>query len=246
MNARQTPPAPAPGGSTSRDGARGSRGPLSGSIAAAAAGRAISAALVIAGGVAALGCGGSPSAPRFDDVFYLHGGGLIDKNASYEVYFDKLNIDASAQTPRYVGVGVLEGDVRFSRPIDWYVRSADYTPEQRFISYQSPRQFLFSIYERVDHPEDSWADVLRRYEADLRDQGAQILAGRVPVASSNAQGRSYLLKTTVAAKPPYQSFSHEVLLRSERRLLLVQVVHSENTDTIADEMTTALKSILVY
>jgi hypothetical protein len=196
--------------------------------------------------LAGVGCGGSPNAPRFDEVFYLHGGGQIDKNASYEVYFDKLNIDASAQQPRYVGVGVLEGDVRLSRPIDWYVRGADYTPESRFISYQSPRQFLFSIYERIDHPEDSWADVLRRFEGDLREQGAQILASRVPVASANAQGRSYLLKTTVAAKPPYQSFSHEILLRSERRLLLIQVVHGESTDTIADEITAALKSVLVY
>lgn len=195
--------------------------------------------------LAGVGCGGSPSAPTFDEVFYLHGG-RIDKNASYEVYFEKLNIEASAQLPRFVGVGVLEGDVRLSRPIDWYVRGADYTPEERFISYQSPRQFLFSIYERIDHPEDSWADVLRRFEGDLREQGAQILAGRVPVASGNAQGRSYLIKTTVRAKPPYQSYSHEILLRSDRRLLLVQVVHGENTDTIADEITSALKSILVY
>jgi hypothetical protein len=207
--------------------------------------RALPFAAVLAA-FAQVGCGGSPNAPRFDEVFYLHGGGLIDKNASYEVYFEKLNVDASAQLPRYVGVGILDGDVRLSRPIDWYVRGADYTPEQRFISYQSPRQFLFSIYERIDHPEDSWADVLRRFEGDLREQGAQVLASRVPVASGNAQGRSYLLKTTVAAKPPYTSYSHEILLRSERRLLLVQVVHGEATDTIADEMTAALKSILVY
>lgn len=203
-------------------------------------------AAVLVAALAGVGCGGSPSAPKFDEVFYLHGGGLIDKNASYEVYFDKLDIEATAQLPRYVGVGVLEGDVRFSRPIDWYVRAADYTPEQRFISYQSPRQFLFSIYERIDHPEDSWAEVLRRFEADVHDQGSQVLAGRVPVASANAQGRSYLLKTNVAARPPYQSYSHEILLRSGRRILLVQVVHAENTDTIADEITAALKSILVY
>jgi hypothetical protein len=207
---------------------------------------ALSIATVLCGALAALGCGGSPTAPKFDEVFYLHGGGLIDKNASYETYFDKLNVDATAQLPRYVGVGVLEGDVRFSRPIDWYVRGADYTKESRYISYQSPRQFLFSIYERIDHPEDSWADVLRRFETDLKDQGSQVLAGRVPVASANAQGRSYYLKTTVAAKPVYQAYSHEILLRSNRRILLVQVVHGENTDTIADEMTMALKSILVY
>ncbi len=207
---------------------------------------ALHAAFLLAGAWAIAGCGGSPTAPKYEEVFYLHGGGLIDKNASYETYFDKLNIEATAQAPKYVGVGVLEGDVRLSRPIDWYVRGADYTPEQRFISYQSPRQFLFSIYERIDHPEDSWADVLRRFEGDLKDQGATVLAGRVPVASANAQGRSYFLKTMVAARPPYQSFSHEILLRSGRRLLLVQVVHGENTDTTADEITTALKSILVY
>ncbi len=206
----------------------------------------LSFAAILTAAVAGLGCGGSPSAPKFDEVFYLHGGGLIDKNASYETYFEKLNIDASAQLPRYVGVGILEGDVRFSRPIDWYVRSADYTPEVRFISYQSPRQFLFSIYERIDHPEDSWADVLHRFEQDIREQGTQVLAGRVPVASANAQGRSYLLKTNVAAKPAYQSYSHEILLRSERRMLLVQIVHGENVDTISDEITAALKSILVY
>jgi hypothetical protein len=213
---------------------------------ASRAGRRLSPALFLACALAGVGCGGAPSAPKYDEVFYLHNGGLIDKNASYETYFEKLNLNATAELPRYVGVGILEGDVRFSRPIDWYVRSADYSPEQRFISYQSPRQFLFSIYERIDHPEDSWADVLRRFEMDLKDQGAQVLAGRVPVASANAQGRSYLLKTTVAAKPPYQAFSHEVLFRSGRRLLLVQVVHRENTDTIADEMTQALKSLLVY
>lgn len=207
---------------------------------------AVMGAALMGAAFAVVGCGGSPSAPRFDEVFYLHGGGLIDKNASYETYFEKLNIEATATTPRYVGVGVLEGDVRFSRPIDWYVRSADYTPEVRFISYQSPRQFLFSIYERIDHPEDSWAEVLRRFEADVRDQGSQILASRVPVASANAQGRSYLLKTNVPARPVYQSYSHEILLRSDRRVLLVQVVHGENVDTISDEITAALKSILVY
>lgn len=219
---------------------------ISPALAALKAGKRLSPAVLLACALAGVGCGGAPSAPKYDEVFYLHNGGLIDKNASYETYFEKLNADATAQLPRYVGVGILEGDVRFARPIDWYVRSADYSPEQRFISYQSPRQFLFSIYERIDHPEDSWADVLRRFETDLKDQGAQVLAGRVPVASANAQGRSYLLKTTVAAKPPYQAFSHEVLLRSGRRILLVQVVHSENTETIADEMTQALKSIIVY
>lgn len=211
--------------------------------------RAQMAAWLTAGALAlgalTTGCGGSPAAPRFDEVFYLHGAGLIDKNYSYETYFEKLNLEPSKSTPKFVGVGVLEGDVRFSRPIDWYVRSADYTAESRYISYQSPRQFLFSIYERIDHPEDTWPDVLRSFEEDLRKQGAQVLSGRIPVASANAQGRAYLLKTMVAAKPPYEGYSHEILLRGERRILLVQIVHSQNVDTLADEMATALKSIVV-
>lgn len=193
-----------------------------------------------------LGCGGSPTAPQRDDVFYLHGSGVIDKNQSYEAYFPKLNADENERLPRRVGVGILEGDVRFARPIDWYVRDADYAPGQRFISYQSPRQFLFSIYERIDHPEDTWPDVMKRYERDCEEQGAQILAGRMPVATANAQARSYIVKTRVPAKPAYHSYAHEILIRSGNRLLLVQVVHGENIESVADEMATALRSMLVY
>jgi len=179
-------------------------------------------------------------------VFYLHGGGVIDKNQSFEAYFPKLNADESERLPRRVGVGVLEGDVRFSRPIDWYVRDADNTAGKRFISYQSPRQFLFSIYERVDHPEDTWPDVMKRYEKDCAEQGATVLAGRMPVSTANAQARSYIIKTRVPAKPAYHSYAHEILVRSGNRLLLVQVVHGENIESVADEMAAALRSMLVY
>jgi hypothetical protein len=193
-----------------------------------------------------VGCGGSPNAPQRDDVFYLHGSGVIDKNQSFEAYFPKLNADENERLPRRVGVGVLEGDVRFSRPIDWYVRDAENEAGKRFISYQSPRQFLFSIYERVDHPEDSWPEVMKRYERDCEDQGAQILAGRMPVSTANTQARSYIIKTKVPAKPAYHSYAHEILVRSGNRLLLVQMVHGENIESVADEMASALRSILVY
>jgi hypothetical protein len=195
----------------------------------------------------ALGCGGSPTAPSRDEVFYLHSTtGIIDKNASWEVYFKPLDSPANERVPRVVGVGLMNGDVRMGRPTDWYIRAADYTAERRFISYQSPRQFLFSIYERVDSPEDTWTDVLRRYEADVDEQGSQILAARMPVATANTQGRSYLLKTRVAAKPEYQNYAHEILIRSDHRLLLVQIIHGESTEATADEMVAALKSITVY
>src|SRR5262249_14233228 len=151
------------------------------------------------------GCGGSPTAPSQDQNFYLHAGGAIDKNASWETYFKPLDLQQTVRVPRIVGVGVMNGDVRLGRPIDWYVRGADYTPMHRFISYQSPRQFLFSIYERVDSPEDTWTDVVRRYEADIAAEGSQILAGRMPVGTANMQGRAYIIKTNVPSRPNYQN-----------------------------------------
>jgi hypothetical protein len=195
---------------------------------------------------ASAGCGGSPTAPRSDEVFYLHTSGKIDKNESYEVYFKPLDGAETERLPKRVGVGILNGDARLGRPTDWYVRAADYTAERRYISYQSPRQFLFSIFERIDHPEDSWPEVLDRYEDDLEAQGAEILAARVPIATANTQGRSYLLKTKVAAKTAYQSYAHEILVRSKNRILLVQIVHGESIEASADEMAAALQSLIVY
>ncbi len=196
--------------------------------------------------LAITGCGGSPSAPARDEVFYLHGNGIIDRNYSWETYFKPLDQAANERLPRIVGVGIFKGDIRIGRPIDWYIRSVDYTPQRRFISYQSPRQFLFSIYERVDSPEDSWTDVLRAYEADVDTQGSQILAGRMPVATANTQGRTYVLKTRVPSRPDYQNYAHETLIRSDHRLLLVQIVHGDNIDSSSDEMVAALKSLTVY
>lgn len=206
-----------------------------------------STALLVALGLPLLaGCGGSPTAPSRDDVFYLHGGGVIDTNESFETYFAKLDAQATERLPRMVGVGIFRGDVRMSRPIDWSVRSADYTPGGRFISYQSPRSFLFSIYERVDGPEDTWPEVLQRFEADTEAQGSDVLASRLPLATANAQGRVYLLKTRLPSKFAQHSFSHEVLVRGDRRVMLVQIVHGGNIEASADEMATALKSLLLY
>jgi hypothetical protein len=202
------------------------------------------AALAALGALA--GCGGTPTAPRQDEVFYLHGAGIIDRNYSYEVYFPPLDAPAVERVPRVVGVGILEGDVRIGRPIDWYIRAADYTRESRFISYQSPRQFLFSIFERIDSPEDPWPDVLQRYEQDLEDQGGQVIAARGPIATANAQGRTYFVRTKIAAKPPYEAFAHEILVRSEHRVLLVQIVHQQNVESSIDEMMAAVRSMIVY
>ncbi|HHH10680.1 MAG TPA: hypothetical protein ENK23_01200, partial [Sorangium sp.] len=96
----------------------------------------------------ALGCGGTPTAPQEDETFYLHQRGVIDYRYTWERYFPRLDREPSGRLPQRVGVAVLDGDVAMSRPIDWYLRSADYSPEKRLISYQSPRQFVFNIYER--------------------------------------------------------------------------------------------------
>ena len=205
------------------------------------------AAALLALPALASGCGGSPSAPAADQVFYLHGGGGIDRNYSWETYFKPLDLPVNERTPRIVGVGVLGGDVRLGRPIDWYVRAADYSPQHRFISYQSPRQFLFSVFERIDSPEDTWTDVERRYEADVAAEGSTILAGRMPVGTANTQGRAYFLKTKVPAKPEYQNYAREVIIRGDHRLMLVQVIHTgENVDAIEDEVAAVLKSITLY
>lgn len=191
-------------------------------------------------------CGGSPTAPSEDEVFYLHQRGVIDPRYHWERYYPALDADKTERVPRRVGVAVLEGDVRMSRPVDWYLRTADYTPQKRQISYQSPRQFLFSIYERVDPPRSSWKEVLERYEEELEQQGASIVAGRVPVGTANAQGRSYLIKTRIPSRPDYEAFAHEILVRSSDRVLLVQIVHDENIEASIDEMTAVIGSMLVY
>jgi hypothetical protein len=191
-------------------------------------------------------CGGSPTAPAQDQVFYLHGTKPVDKSSRFETYFQPLDADATVRTPRIVGVGVMAGDVRLGRPIDWYVRSADNTPQLRHISYQSPRQFLFSIYERIDSPQETWTDVERRYEADVAAEGSTILAGRMPVATANTQGRAYVIKTRVPVKPEYQNYAHEVLIRGDHRLMLVQVIHGDSVESIEDEVAAVLKSITVY
>jgi len=202
---------------------------------------------LVLGGLALSACGGAPTAPKTDDVFYLHGGGVIDKNRSYEVYFPKLDKDKALTVPRLVGVGVLDGDLRFARPIDWTIRDADYTAEKRFISYQSPRQFIFSVLERVDPPEDTWATVEKRYEEETQELGGKIFVFRQPIGTSNSQGRSYVINTTVKAKPAnFDSYATEILVRNQTRLLLVQIVHKGEVDQIADEVNAAVASMILY
>ena len=203
--------------------------------------------LAAAAGVVAVGCGGSPTAPQRDEVYYLHEAGVIDRRYSWERYFPPLDREAQGRVPRRVGVAIFEGDVRFSRPVDWYLRSANYTPEARQVSYQSPRQFVVNIYERTDPPEETWEQVLKRYEEDVEAKGSEILASRIPTTTANAQGRTYLIKSTLESKPEaYSTHAHEVMVRSNKRVMLIQIIHGESVDASIDEMMAMMRTMLIY
>lgn len=205
------------------------------------------ALVALALGISVVGCGGSPTAPQRDEVYYLHEAGVIDRRYSWERYFPPLDREESGRVPRRVGVAIFEGDVRFSRPVDWYLRTADYTPEQRKVSYQSPRQFVVNIYERVDPPEETWEQVLSRYEEDVEAKGSEILSARVPTTTANAQARTYLIKTSLESNPaPYETHAHEMLVRSDKRVMLIQIIHGETVDASIDEMMSMMRTMLIY
>ena len=69
-------------------------------------------------GTGVIGCGGSPTAPSRDEVYYLHERGVIDRRYSWERYYPPLDRDERGRLPRRVGVSIFEGDLRMSQPID--------------------------------------------------------------------------------------------------------------------------------
>jgi len=51
----------------------------------------------------------------------------------------------------------------------------------------------------------------------------------------------------VKGKPtPFDAFSTEILIRNDKRVLLVQVVHKQDFEQIADEVAVAVSSMVVY
>jgi len=104
------------------------------------------------------------------------------------------------------------------------IRGASVDPGHAFIQYVSPNAYSFGIYERSDSPADLWRDVLQRYENDVAAAGAKAIGRRVPMATGTNQGRAY----TVERKTPVPSHSREYLLRSDHRIVLVQVVTQDD------------------
>jgi hypothetical protein len=178
-----------------------------------------------------LGCRSGPEPVAFANrVFYQYDDPNADISA-FEQPYPPLDLAATVPFPEYKGVTLLGGAVHLSRPQNWVLVTASLRPTERFVQYVSPNEYLFSIYERVDSPEDLWREVMGRYEDDTKAAGGQILGDRVPIATWNAQGRAYVVRRTIkAAKHPFVGTAREFLARSDHRIVLVQIAHQ--TDTV--------------
>ncbi|MGZ3419353.1 MAG: hypothetical protein ACXWUG_12075 [Polyangiales bacterium] len=176
-----------------------------------------------------LGCGGPAPVAYENRTFYDYGVGTSAEAARFETPFPKLDLAAHDSSPDFVGVTILGGRASISRPRNWVIRSASLAPGQRFIQYVSANQYLIAIWERPDYADSLWRDVQARYLEDAKNAGAQIIAGPVPVAMWNAQGREFLVERKVpAAKSPLTSTVREFLVRGEGRVLLVQINYQED------------------
>jgi hypothetical protein len=187
--------------------------------------RAVACGVVL--GVALAGCGAPPPITLETGTFYQFDDapGSSSKGA-FERPYPPLDQKAGGALPEYVGVSILGGTVRLSRPADWKIRRASLSPERRYIEYVSPNEYLFAIYERLDSPADPWRDVLGRYEEAAKAKGVEILGQRIPIATFNAQGREYIVKRTIKGqRAPYAQLSSEALVRAEHRVELVEIVH---------------------
>jgi hypothetical protein len=194
-------------------------------------------ALLGAGGLAVVvlvtGCGSStPELVAFENkTFYQYdSAGAGGDMTGFEQHYPPLDLSAKAPNPEYQGKTILGAGVHISRPTNWVIRAASNTPEKRYIEYVSPNEYIFSVYELVESPLDVWRDIMARYEDQAKQDGAEILGARVPMATWNAQGREYVVKRQVkAAKQPFVTLSREFLARGDHRLVLVQIVHQGDT-----------------
>lgn len=179
--------------------------------------------------MAALGmccsCASPPAPQAYDNrVFYEYdAGGEGNLSEVLERPFDDLDIQSSARD--FDGVEVLGGVARYSRPRDWVIRGGSLRAEAKFIEYVSPRQAVISVYERLESPEDTWGVILERYEKDTEAQGGLFQGKAVPIATFDSQGRAYDVKRGVpAGVEPFISYSREYVMRSDNRIVLIQIV----------------------
>jgi hypothetical protein len=171
-------------------------------------------------------CGGARDTAERNRTFYDWSSAGPGTTAQFEQRYPPLDFAERPPNPEYMGVTIVRGGVRLSRPKEWMVREASNEPARAYIQYTSPNAYSFGIYERPDSPQDLWLDILTRYEDDVASVGAKAIGKRVPVATWRGQGRAYSIERKVeAAKRPFISRSREIVLRGEHRVVIVQIVH---------------------
>jgi hypothetical protein len=182
--------------------------------------------------VSTSGCGAPKSASTtiFDPAGATASPAPVDiaSSAGIETPFPALD-GSAAGGGRWVGVGLLHGAVRMSRPSNWTVRDASTDEGHSFVRYVSPNAYSFAVYERDDSAGESWREILEHYEADVAANGAKATGQRVPVATGANQGRAYTIDRKIDSKDPVLSRSREILLRGAHHVVLVQIVTSEET-----------------
>jgi hypothetical protein len=129
----------------------------------------------------------------------------------------------------WIGVSVLRDTVHFARPRQWTIRDASLEPRHSYIRYVSPNAYSFAIYERSDGAGEAWGDIFQRYEGDVAASGAKIIGQHIATATTANQARAYTIERRIDAKPPVVSRSRELLVRGERRVVLLQVVTDEES-----------------
>lgn len=195
-----------------------------------------------------LGCAAGPVPEAFDnEVFYEKGAGA-DEDLLKLLEAPYPPLDGESRKGRdHIGVEILQGVARLSRPKDWVIRRGSIQPESRFIEYVSPRQVLFTVYERLESPRDPWGIILDRYEKETKEQGGTILGKAVPSATYDAQARVYEVRRGIpAGKEPLVSYSREYLARSDDRIVLIQIVRPrEDFGESEDELLRVMKTLRV-
>lgn len=186
-----------------------------------------SLALTATVSVLASGCGGGiSSVAEKNRTFFAYDTTSKDTIELFERPYPPLDLRREAPALEYRGVSVLDGRVHVSRPIDWTLRKASNEPGRRYVQYLSPKEYVFAVYEWPDHADAPWREVIARYEEAAKDSHAELVERRIPMATWNAQARAYVVRRRVAAsKQPYVNTSLELLARSDRRIVLVQIVH---------------------
>jgi hypothetical protein len=204
---------------------------------------------MVACALLAAACGGGAAAAP-GTVFDPGGSGSnapVDVTMSRDVEHPYPALDeANASGGGWIGVSVLHDGVRFTRPSRWRLRDASDEPGHAFVRYLSPEAYSFAIYERSDSPGAPWKDILEHYEADVTANGAKAVGGRVPMATGSNQGRAYTIDRKIESKEPVLSRSREFLVRGVHRVVLVQIVTSEESlARISDQLLEIIRRIEV-